>query len=132
MVRDHRIETYDFPTGSLIGATISAGTWRSINGILAGVQVKANNWDATGSLILMNTTTGMPVWNLVSGTATGNVAQSGTYYPLAYASTSNNTTLSGTAPITAEIPLFGEYTLTGIGMGTNKSGLGVTLIYKMG
>ena len=131
MVRDHRIETYDFKSG-ITGANFSVDSWRSINGTLAGVQVLGNNYAATGSLLLVNKTTGLTAWNLVSGTVTSNVATSGTYYPLAYAVNQVNTTLSGTAPVIAEIPLFGEYTLVGSGLGASKSGLGITLIYKIG
>jgi hypothetical protein len=129
MVRDHRIETFDFKSG-LVGANFSNTSWRSINGILHGVNVKDNNFAATGSLLLISEGTGLPVWSLISGTATGNVASSGVYYPVAYAVNQVNATLSGTT--TVDIPLFGEYTLVGSGLGASKSGLGVTLIYKMG
>ena len=133
MVRDHRIETYMFPAGSLVGANLSIPTWRSINGLLLGVNIQESNFAATGSLFLKNNLTGQIEWSMQSGTSTGNVAQSGTYYPVVSSSSQNNVLLSGTNYYAySELPLYGEYTLIGSGLGASKSGLGITLIYKMG
>jgi hypothetical protein len=132
MVRDHRIETYDFQPGSVVGASFNAYTWRQVNGILLGVQLKENNYAATGSLALTVSGLEYPLWSLISGTATGNTAQSGVFYPVAYPVNQINVSLSGTAPIVTEIPLFGNLHLNGAGLGASKSGLGITLVYKMG
>jgi hypothetical protein len=132
MVRDHRIETFDFLSGGLTGANFDNSSWRSLNGLLIGVQVKENNWAATGSLFVTISGLGYPVWSMISGTNTGNVSASGTYYPVAYANNQTNLSLSGTAPTISEIPLFGNIRLVGSGLGASKSGLGVTLVYKMG
>ena len=132
MVRDHRIETYDFQPGSVVGASFDAYTWRQVNGVLLAVQMKENNYAATGSLALTVSGLGYPIWSLISGTTTGNVSQSGAYYPVTYPVNQINTSLSGTTPTITEIPLFGNLRLAGAGLGANKSGLGITLVYKMG
>jgi hypothetical protein len=130
MVRDSRIELYEFI--GLSGASFTLTSNYSLNGILTGIRIKENNFTATGSLSLVCSGTGETIWNLVSGTVTNNVAQSGLYYPVTYCRNSVNTDLSGTSPIITEIPLFGQYQLVGAGLGTGKSGLGFTLIYKTG
>jgi hypothetical protein len=132
MVRDHRIEIRSFASGGLVGAAYEKYNAMQLNGILLGVRNYDNNYTATGSLILSTSGTGEIIWKLTSGTATGNVAQSGLYYPVAYPVNQANNSLSGTSPTTVEIPLFGDYKLEGAGLGVNKSGLGFDLIYKMG
>jgi hypothetical protein len=132
MVRDHRIETYDFQPGSVVGASFDAYSWRQVNGILLAVQLKDNNYAATGSLALTISGLEYPLWSMISGTATGNTSQSGAFYPVTYPVNQINTSLSGTTPITTEIPIFGNLHLNGAGLGANKSGLGITIVYKMG
>ena len=134
MVRDHRIETYTFSTGSLVGANFDSYTWRPINGILMGVAVADNNFTATGSLSLTVSGLEWPVWSMVSGTTTGNVSVSGIYYPRASMYNRVNVSLSGTnsTGVYDDIPLMGIYRLVGSGLGASKSGTGFTLVYRMG
>jgi len=133
MVRESRIKTYEFPAGSLVGAGASGNfvlyTDWSLNGRLQAVQVKANNFSAAnGKLILQVSGTGEIIWQLASGTNTGTVAQSGVYFPRGHARTTDNISLA-TSGIYAEIPLFGNYMLTGSEVGKGKSGTGFVMSY---
>lgn len=136
MVRDHRIENYDFKsgTGQLVGDVFRQDTWRQVNGILMAVKTKENNYGATGSLFLVESGTNNVIWSLTSGTSTGNTSQSGLYYPVTPAVNPINATMSGTnsAGVYVDIPLFGAYAMIGSGVGASKSGLGVEIIYRMG
>lgn len=136
MVRDHRIQTGKFT--SLVGANfdsyLNAVSGLTVNGLLVAIDVGQNNFTATGSLILAKSGLNNVIWTLTSGTAIGNVAQSGPYYIVAPLRDPNNNLLSGTAfgQMTTEIPLHGDYRLTGSGLGVGTSGAGVILVYKMG
>ena len=133
MVRDHRIETYDFNSG-LIGANFDLYTWRSVNGILEAIWIQPNSFDPTGSLFLTISGQGYPVWSLISGTSTGNAASNTAYYPVASNVNQVNTTLSGTNGngVYTDIPLFGTLRLVGSGLGAGTSGTSITVVYRMG
>ena len=113
MVRDHRIETYDYAGGSLVGANFDAYSVLPINGILFGIRVKSNTFAGTKSLFLVTSGTSEVVWKMISGTQTSNTSASGLYYPVTNARYSDNTVLSGTNSlgVYSEIPLFGYYTV---------------------
>lgn len=134
MVRDHRLESYQFKSGGLVGDAFTSHSWRSINGVLEAIRVGANNYTATGSLFLITSGTGEVIWSLQSGTVTGNVAQATLYYPVTSAVNSVNTSLSGTNSngVWKDIPLLGHYVISGVGVGASKSGTGIELIYRMG
>ena len=129
MVRDHRIQNEDFEVGSLIGANFDAYTGKSsLNGILVAVKVRDNNY-AAGSLFLVESGTNLPIWSNIT---TANA--SGIFNIIAIPRDQNNAIISGTAigMGESEIPLFGNYRLIGSGLGASKSGLGISLVYKMG
>lgn len=131
------LKTYDF--GALTSSTGTASglfasfTSRELNGMLKAIYVKENNFEATGSLFLTSSGLGFNTWYFVSGTNNSNVAVSGGMLPKAHARTNTgNVTLSGTnsTGVWDEIPLYGDFILTGSGMGSGKSGLGVILVYQ--
>lgn len=142
MVRDTRIKTYTFQLGSLTGNNMTSGTGvgtigshfssytdHSLNGELRGIQICNNNWQPAGSLLLSISGTGEVIWKLISGTSTGNIAQSGLYMPVYATRNSENSLLSGTSLATYEkMPLFGIYNL--VGSGVLGSATGFTICYQ--
>jgi hypothetical protein len=132
MVRDHRIETFTFQAGSTIGENFNAYSWRSVNGILMSVWIGSSNYNPTGSLFLTVSGEGYPLWSMISGTVTGDVAQSGAYHPRAYPVNQVNTNLSGTNAVIEDIPIFGTLRLCGSGVGAGSSCAEITVVYRMG
>lgn len=127
-MRENRIKTLRFGalTANSSGVISLNSSW-PINGFIQGVQILANNFTATGSLSLTISGTGDSILSFTSGTATSNIAVSGTHYIRAYARGPDNSTLSGLAY--TEIPVNDVITLAFAGVGDSKSGLGLNIIY---
>jgi hypothetical protein len=126
MVRENRVKAYRFSSDDLVGDAISVYTAWPLNGLLQSVQIMANNYTATGSLLLVTSGTGEVIWSIASGTATGNISSSGTTYIRATTKGTDNSNQSGLSY--AEIPLMDVYQLKG-GVGVNKSGAGFNIYY---
>jgi hypothetical protein len=133
-MRPNRVKTFDFSAGSLTasaGGNIQAYSDYPINGLLQSIQLKASTYAATGSLHLyVSGARDFALWNFISGTATSNVAVSGTYFPRVNPRYPTNVLMSGTS-LTAyvELPLFGVLDLVGSGLGNGTSGIGLTITY---
>jgi len=129
LVSDAAGDIQEYPVGGHEPPLYSPGI---INGLLWAIQVKHNEFAATGSMILTVSGTGEVVWTLTSGTETGTVAGSDTYFPRAFTRFSEkNTLLSGTTAHTEMdlIPINSDLLLDCAGLGKAKYGSGLCIIY---
>jgi hypothetical protein len=130
------LKTYDFgiltaTTGTGSGL-FSSTTSYEINGMLKGVAIKSNTFEATGSLFLTISGLNIDVWSMISGTASSMISSTAGYIPKAFAWTNDGISLSGTRNngVWSDVPMYGKYILTGSGVGNGTSGLGVIIIYQ--
>lgn len=134
MVRENRIKSYTFNTGSLTANAMTGSHFKSytdhaLNGDLRAIQILASNYQAVGSLLLEVSGTGELIWSLTSGTNSSMVSTAGQYIPVGLLRHTNNNLLSGTSLATyGTIPLFGIYSITGSGV--KGSGTGFTIYYQ--
>jgi len=135
---NNQIKRYEFPTGSMIanaGGEFGAYSEEGLNGMLQCIVIKENNFaGATGSLFLKASGIETTIWSMVSGTTRGyGVATSGATFPRATTIYTWASPISGadTNVVLAEIPLADTVLhFYGSGLGTSKSGLGLTVVYR--
>jgi hypothetical protein len=133
------IKTYEFTRAECTATTgLGSGLLSSymstpINGMLKGIGLKNNNYEAIGSLFLDYSGADLVfnVWNMISGTQTSCVSIPGGRIIKAFASNQNNASLSGTNSIGvwSDIPMYGVYRIVGSGLGNGTSCSGIILVY---
>ena len=139
-LRANRIKHIKFGSGSLtspagtsIAGALDVYSRSPINGVIQRVIFEGGNYTATGSLWIKESGTHYepPIYFFQSGAAQSfGVADPGDYYPVRIAASLKTSWIgSGTLDMSFQPAIKGIVHVAGSGLGTGKSGLGLTIEY---